>query len=74
MKGLSKYDGESVKLIDKDGDSFVGEVCAYFEPDDNPPDFEEEAIALESPIKNGKEKYSNPVCFNANEIVSIEIT
>lgn len=73
MVDLKTLVDKQIKLCDMDGDVFVGVVCDYFFPEDNSPDFEEEAIAIYKPIKNGHHNYSNPVVFNAHEIRTISI-
>lgn len=73
MIDLKTLVGKRIQLIDMDGDTFIGQVCDYFFPDDNPPDFTEEAIAVHNPIKNSRISYANPVVFNASEIKKVEI-
>lgn len=62
---LRKYVGKNVKIIDVDGEEYVGKIGDYIWPDDNEP--EVEAVILDNP------EYANPVQFNATDIKSIEI-
>lgn len=73
MVDLKTLVDKQIKLCDMDGDVFIGVVCDYFFPEDNSPNFEEEAIAIYKPVKNSKHKYNNPVVFNAHEIRTIDI-
>lgn len=73
IDNLRQYEGERIRLTDIDGDVFEGKCCDYFFADDNSPDFEEDAIALWKPVRNGETQYQNPVQFNNSEIKSIEI-
>ena len=73
MIELKTLEGKWIELTDDFGDNYVGKVSDYIFPDDNSPDFIEEAIVVYYPVKNGIYKYSNPVQFNANEIRKIVI-
>lgn len=69
---LKELPGKKIRLIDNDGDVFIGYAGDYTWADDNIPEGIA-AIAIDYPIKNGKIKYENIVDFNENEIASIEI-
>ncbi len=73
MKKLSEFEGKKVKIVDIDGNIFIGTVCDYCEAEDNSPNFEEDSITLYHPTKNESFKYSAPVCFNNSEILKIEV-
>lgn len=66
MIELITIEGKCVRLVDIDGDEFVGMVTDYIYPDDNEPEGEEGIIM---DIKG----YNNPIQFNAHEIKTIEI-
>lgn len=70
---LRKFEGESVRLTDSDGEIYEGVVTDYIFAEDNEPE-EVEALVLDCPVrKSDGYKYENPVEFTALEIQSIEI-
>ena len=69
---LYEYEGKCIRLTSKSGNVFVGKVGDYIWPEDNEP--EVEGIVLDNCYcVTRKQKYDNPVEFDAPEIVSIEI-
>ena len=64
---LRQYEEKMVKLVDTDGDEFIGYATDYCFPDDNEP----EGIA--SITLMDVSGYTNPIEFYENQIKSIEI-
>ena len=69
---LRKYEGKNVRLIDVDGDGFIGYASDYIFADDNAPE-EVESIVLSHPTRDDGYVYDTSVEFTAHEIRSIEI-
>lgn len=68
---LRQYVNEKVRLIDTNGDEYVGFVGDYIYPEDNEPEGIEEIILEQGTLKNGEE-IAIPICFCSPEIKSIE--
>jgi len=64
---LWKYEGKQVRLLDSDGDVFLGYADIYHDADDTA-----SGIASLTVIPHGGE-YDSAIDFEESEIVSIEI-
>ena len=64
---LWKYEGKQVKLLDSDGDVFVGYADIYHGADDTASGFASLTV-----IPHGSD-YDSAIDFDENEIASIEI-